>query len=89
MAEQLTTEEQKVIKSLSKPEWDYRTIPGIVKETGLTETVVQRILESRKDLIRESIVPSKNGERLFTLARNVNSLRDFWAAFKMINREKF
>ncbi len=89
MPTELSSAEKRVIASLSNPKWDYRTIPGIAKETGLDETTVQGIFESRKDLIRESIVPSKAGERLFTLSKNVNHLRDYWAAFRMINDEKF
>ena len=85
----LASIEKKVIQSLRNPEWDYRTISGIAKETGLDEKMVGDILKSRKDLIRESIVRSASGERLFTLSKNVNHLRDFWAAFRMINEEKF
>ncbi len=89
MVQNLSVEEKKVFESLSNPKWDYRTISGIVKETGLDENLVSHILKSRKDLIRESIIPSASGERLFTLSKNVNHLRDYWAAFRMINEEKF
>ncbi len=85
----LSSDEKKVIAALSNPEWDYRTISGIAKEAALDEATVRRIVDSRKDLVRESIVPSKTGDRLFTLTKNVNHLRDYWAAFRMINDEKF
>jgi hypothetical protein len=89
MKNNLTPDESKVIESLNNPEWDYRTIPGIAKETKLAEANVLKVVTARKDLIRESIVPSRKGEKLYTLSKNVNTLRDYWKAFKMINKEKF
>ena len=66
-----------------------RTTHGISKETNLDESLIKVILEDNTDLIRQSVVPSQSGEALYTLSSNVNILRDYWKAFKMINKEKF
>lgn len=59
--------ERKVFQSLSDPAWDFRTIRGIVKSSGLPEAQVRAIIAKRHDLIRRSDIPDRDGGELFTL----------------------
>ena len=61
--------ERKLFEALADPAWDFRTIDGLVRVTGLSEPEVQGIITKYepRGLIRQSTVPSKKGEALFTL----------------------
>lgn len=37
--------DRKVLEALSDPAWDFRTIPGLSEETGLSEFEIQESLE--------------------------------------------
>jgi hypothetical protein len=66
--EQITNpEEVKVFEALADKQWDFWTVPGIVKETGLSENRVKEVVAKYPDLIRESAIPDTEGRRLFTL----------------------
>ena len=59
--------ERKVFEALSDPEWDFRTVAGVSKATGLLETEVAAVLEKYPDLIRKSPVRDAKGRDLYTL----------------------
>jgi hypothetical protein len=60
--------ERKVFEALSDPEWDFRTIRGISKATGLKEADIDGVLQKYPDLVRRSLVRDEDGNDLFTLA---------------------
>ena len=59
--------ERTVLEAVADPKWDFRTISGIAKETGLSESDVKRVLEKNPALVRQSLVPGRQGRGLFTL----------------------
>ena len=75
-------DERKVFEALEDPQWDFRTVEGMVRTTGLSEEAVQNVIEKFSELVRQSKVPDRKGRDLFTLARKgetvgevVNTLR--------------
>jgi hypothetical protein len=59
-------ERQRVLKALENPDYEWRTVDGIVGETGLSPEKVQLILsQSSDDVVRSSQADSK-GRPLFT-----------------------
>ena len=61
-------DEKAVLDALADCDWDFRTIRGIAKTTGLSEERVESILSKyQRSVVRESAVPDRKGRRLFTL----------------------
>lgn len=56
-----------VLEALANPQWDFRTVQGIAKETELTEEAVRTILNAYPNLVRQSPVPDRHSRPLFTL----------------------
>jgi|SRR5271155_5825735 len=59
--------EKAVLEALANPNWDYRTVFGIAKETSLPEREVKEVLETWPQLVRKSTIAGKNGQALYTL----------------------
>jgi len=59
---------QMVLEALADSRWDFRTVKGISKATGLEEEEVERVLSANEDDVRISLVPGENGELLYTVA---------------------
>jgi hypothetical protein len=58
----------RVVSALENPRWDFRTLAGISKETGLSESEVRDILESNPGIVRKSHAADKSGRPLFASA---------------------
>ena len=56
-----------VLQALAEEQWDFRTIDGVSKETGLDPEQIKRILQSYPELVRRSLVRDKRGRSLYTL----------------------
>ncbi|MBC2693915.1 MAG: hypothetical protein HF982_01255 [Desulfobacteraceae bacterium] len=80
---------QRCLRPLDDPNWDYRTIEGIIKETGLGESFVTKVIESHPDLVRKSIVPSKGRKQLYALKSDFGVLKDVWNTFAWMNKVKY
>jgi hypothetical protein len=76
--------ERKVLEALSDPEWDFRTVAGISKATGLLEPDVTAVLEKYPDLVRKSPVPDAKGRELYTLRSRSIGAREFLAQARTI-----
>lgn len=59
--------EKKVFEALADPKWDFRTVDGLSRATGLETEAVNEILEGHSDLVRKSYVPDNLGRDLYTL----------------------
>ncbi len=55
-----------VLAALAKPEFKWRTIGGVVKDTGLAHDVVLKVIGLTADKIIKSSVPSSEGQELYT-----------------------
>jgi hypothetical protein len=58
--------EDAVVDALANQNWDFRTVDGIVRETGLQPDAVKEVL-TRSERVRRSPVPGPNGADLYTL----------------------
>lgn len=76
--------EAKVIQQLEDPQWDFRTIEGIARATGLAEDNVEAALEQRPDVVREALVRDAQGRRLFTLREKPVSRRERLAFLRSV-----
>jgi hypothetical protein len=67
MKPELSTQDiASVLGALEKPDFKWRTVPGIARETGLAPEVVHQALAVTSDKVVRSSVPSKDGDWLFT-----------------------
>jgi hypothetical protein len=58
---------ESVLRALSDPRWDFRTIPGIARDVHLSEDEVASALADLGDQVRRSDVPDRLGRPVFTL----------------------
>ena len=56
-----------MLEALADPKWDFRTVSGIAQETGFPESEVKKVLERNPALVRQSLVPGKQGQSLYAL----------------------
>jgi hypothetical protein len=71
----------RVRHALSNPQWDFRTIGGIARETELSHEQAERVLADHQDLFRQSHL-THNGAPLFTLREKPESLRERYAELR-------
>jgi hypothetical protein len=55
-----------VIAAFENPEYKWRTVRGVARESGLTPETILEIISRRKDIIVRSSIPSADGEDLYT-----------------------
>lgn len=60
-------EVEKIYLALKNSKFDFRTVRGIAKTTGLPEPTVSDMLERNQNLFRKSQVISKKGEETYAL----------------------
>jgi hypothetical protein len=70
--------ERKVFEALADPQWDFRTLPGLSKATGIAESTVKDIVERYPEFSRRSPVPDSEGRALYTLISKGSSLREWY-----------
>jgi len=71
----------RVRSALSNPQWDFRTIGGIARDTKLSREQVERVLADHQDLFRQSHL-TRNGAPLYTLREKPESLRERYAELR-------
>ena len=67
---------ESVLEAVEDERWDFRTVDGIVRQTGLAPELVQQILDTHPDLFRRSFVSGEDGKALYTLATRPEKLRE-------------
>jgi hypothetical protein len=75
--------ERQVFKALENKDWDFRTVDGIAKDTGLSAEEVARIIEKYPQMIRLSAVPDNKGRQLYTLASKAITTKERLASVRM------
>lgn len=75
---------KRVLSALSNPDWKFRTIRGIARETGAPVSEVKAALAQMKDVVRQSRVPDKNGRALYTLRQNDETFKEKLAYFRLL-----
>jgi hypothetical protein len=76
--------ERKVFDALANPKWDFRTIIGISKNTGLDESVVKAVLDKYSNLIRMSPISDDRGRNLYTLRTRPFTLQERLAVVQRV-----
>ncbi len=56
----------KALEALADPNWDWRTVEGVSKETQIPEDRVLEIIEAHTDEIIRSRIPDSKGRALYT-----------------------
>ncbi len=70
------SEARQVLEALGDPQWDFRTIEGLARSTGLSEGRVEDILHQYHPFIRQSAVLDRRGRGLYTLASRRPKFRE-------------
>lgn len=79
--------QSKVQMALDDPRWDFRTIEGIAKETGLTCEQVRVIVRTNPQLVRKSAVPDRQGRTLLANRLKRIQLREILSIWQRTLKE--
>ena len=60
--------------ALKDPKWDFRTVTGIAKDTGLDQVRVKRLLDQHRPEIRQAM--SRDGRIIYTLKSRPMKIRE-------------
>ena len=71
----------RVRKALDDPKWDFRTVAGIARETGLDPERVKRLLDRHRSEIRQTL--SRDRKMIYTLKSRPRKLREVIADLQM------
>ena len=77
----------RVLAALGDPTWDFRTVKGIAKETGLEPSRVQRLIDDHPAEVRQSL--SLNRRPIYTLSSRRPKLREILATIQRIITKDF
>lgn len=61
----------KIVQALETPKYRWRTIDGVVRDSGAPKDAVVAFITENKDLVLQSSVPSTSGEPLFTTRKHL------------------
>ena len=73
---------ERVYEALSDPQWDFRTVEGIARTTGLSGEEVAGVLDRHKGEIRRSMVPDRQGRTLYTLKSRPKKAQEWLAEIR-------
>ena len=83
----LSNPTQQVLTALANPKYDFRTIEGIAKETGLQAADIQYIIErNTPDYVRVCAITDNDGRRLYTRSARGMKLREILATAQQFIR---
>jgi GAF domain-containing protein len=85
VVENLDPVDNKVLVAVNSSNWDFRTIRGIAIETNLDEPLVSSILKKYVGIyVRESLVPDRKGNTLYTPISRPVKLRERLAFVRIL-----
>lgn len=67
---------RKLFEALADLSWDFRTVEGLSKSTGLPVERIRQLLSKHQDLVRAFPMPDTEGNTLYTLGEKAESLRE-------------
>jgi len=70
---------QGVITALENPDWDWRTIEGVAKDTKLPPERVIQIIESLPDVVIRSKIPDNRGRDLYTTRKHYSETQSLFS----------
>jgi hypothetical protein len=71
-------ETELVLKALSNPKYQWRTVAGIAKETGLDPDIVTDVLGRLKDRMVRSTRSTKDGQEVFATRERFRQFASPW-----------
>ena len=71
----------RVREALDDPKWDFRTVAGIARDTGLDPRRVKRLLDRHHSEIRQTL--SRDRKKIYTLRSRPRKLREVIAELQM------
>jgi hypothetical protein len=74
--------ERKVFSALSDEKWDFRTVEGISRDTGISESEIREIIGRYPKWIRKSLALDREGKELFTMRSKPVKLREHLAGIQ-------
>jgi hypothetical protein len=72
----------RIREALADQKWDFRTVQGIAKETGIPASDVEQMLKLHASHIRIAVVPDESGHLLYTDATRPMKLREWLASVR-------
>lgn len=82
----IEAQKRAVIAAFENPKYEWRTIAGVARETGLPIDIVESIITGNRELIVKSSFRAQTGEDLFTtrvhFSRFASASQKFWGAVK-------
>ena len=82
-----TKEWTKVHAALADPKWDFRTVGGIARETGLDPERVERLIEQHRSEVRQTL--SRDQRIIYTLRSRRPKMREIVADIQRIVAKSF
>ena len=79
---------QMVRQALMHEKWDFRTVEGIARETGLANDLIEQLLDSRPDEVRKSPVHDKKGRVLYRLRTKSAPFQEILASVRAFVAKK-
>lgn len=67
---------QAVRDALDDRAWDFRTVAGISRDTGLPEVVIEDLLDHHHDALRQRLAPDDWRTKVYTLKSRPRSWRE-------------
>ena len=77
----------KVRAALANPKWDFRTVEGVARETGLDAGSVERLIEQHRSEVRQTW--SRERRVIYTLRSRAKELREILADVQMFVSKSF
>lgn len=74
----------RVFDALANPKFDFRTVTGISRETGLEAHEVQDLLDKHKKEVRVAYYTDSKGRLLYTLRTRPLNIKDMLSTVKII-----
>lgn len=71
-----------VLKALEDPRWDWRTVQGVARDTGIPENEIFAIIESSPDEVIRSRIRDEQGQALYATRQHYTKRRQFLDPFR-------
>lgn len=77
-----------VVNALENPNYKWRTLEGVAKDTGVEPFVVYRVIEKLGGQVVKSSVASIRGDELFTTRRHLRQKESIFSRFAAVLRNR-
>lgn len=84
----MSDEWTRIRQALENPNFKWRTVDGIAKETGFPSPTVVSSLSHHSDLVIRSTIPSTTGLDLFTTRDHYHEKSTLWERFESVVTNK-